>query len=260
MGLVDSHAHLTFSELSNNVDAVLKRCAQSGVDQVITIGIDASDAGAAVSLAMRFPDRLRAGAGLHPHEADKVTDDAFEAMARIWDDPLVVALGEMGLDYHYDLADRKTQRKAFSRQLELARERDKPLVIHCREAFDDCISILVDHGYAGRRVVFHCFTGTAAEAERIAECNWRISFTGIVTFPKSTELREIAKAYPAAELMIETDSPYLSPVPIRSKRPNEPAHVAHVARFLADLRRVPYDQFVGETSATTREFFALPAP
>ncbi|MCH7872139.1 MAG: TatD family hydrolase, partial [Planctomycetes bacterium] len=126
-----------------------------------------------------------------------------------------------------------------------------------REAFEDGVSMLVDHGFAGRGVVFHCFTGTADEASRLAEQGWRISFTGIVTFPKSGELQAIAKAYPDDQLMIETDSPYLSPVPVRAKRPNEPAHVAHIARFLAELRGVDFEVLVNQTHRNTQAFFRL---
>jgi len=161
------------------------------------------------------------------------------------------------LDYHYDFADRENQQRVFSRQLELALGRGKPLIIHCREALEDAVAMLVDYGFENRSVVFHCFTGTSSEADRIAEHGWRISFTGIVTFSKSGELQEIAKRYPADQLMVETDSPYLSPVPVRSVRPNVPSHVAHVARFLADLRDASYPDLVEQTSANTKLFFRL---
>jgi len=257
MGLIDSHAHLTFPELVGQVDDVLARCEKAGVERVITIGTDIADARLAVELAKRYPERIRAGAGFHPHEADRTTDSDLDALAELWNNPAVVALGEMGLDYHYDYADRKNQRRVFTRQLDMAIDYDKPIVIHCREALDDCLPILVDHGFTNRRVVFHCFTGTRDEAERIAGKGWRISFTGIVTFPRLTELQEIARTYPADQLMIETDSPYLSPVPVRNKRPNEPSHVAHTARFLAELRGERYEDFVATTRENTRFFFDL---
>lgn len=255
--LIDSHAHVTYPDFAGRIDEVLARCDAAGVEQVISIGTSLSDARSAVALAHRFPGRIRPAAGFHPHHADAVTDDDFRAMAELWDDPRVVAFGEMGLDYHYDFADRGKQKPVFARQLELAASRDRAIIIHGREAHDDVEAILVDHGFVGRRVVFHCFTGTRAEAERIATRGWRISFTGIVTFPKTTELQGIARAYPADQLMVETDSPYLSPVPVRSMKPNEPCNVAHVARFLAGLRGVSYEELVATTNANTRAFFGL---
>ncbi|MDO8629757.1 MAG: TatD family hydrolase, partial [Phycisphaerales bacterium] len=262
------------------IDEVLARCSEAGVEGVITIGTSLDDARSAIALTRRYPGRIHAAVGFHPHEADRVSDDHLVAMAALWREADVVAFGEMGLDYHYDLADRANQRRVFARQLELAAEvmcsredpltlpsppeeergsrtHDKPIIIHCREAFDDCESILVDHGFVGRRVVFHCFTGSAQEAAVIAERGWRISFTGIVTFPKSTELHAIAGAYPADRLMVETDSPYLSPVPVRGKKPNEPAHVAHIVKFLAELRGASYEELVARTHRNTCEFFNL---
>ena len=257
MGLIDSHAHLTYPEFDGRMDEVLARCTEAGVDQVITIGTSLSDARRAVALSVQYPARIHAAVGFHPHEADKVTEADLTAMAELWRQGRVVAFGEMGLDFHYDFADRANQKKVFARQLDLAGDREKPLIIHCREALDHAAPMLLDHGFAHRPVVFHCFTGTRAEADRIAEHGWRISFTGIVTFPKSDELRQIAKSYPSDQLMVETDSPYLSPVPVRGRRPNEPAHVAHVARFLAELRGVAFDELVEQTAANTKRFFGL---
>jgi TatD DNase family protein len=257
MGLIDSHAHLTVPEIASRLDAVLSRCADAGVDGVITIGTDLEDGRRAIDLAERYPEGIFAAAAVVPHEAAKVTGAELEALAVLWDHPRVVALGEMGLDYHYDFADRDTQCSVFARQLKLAAPRSKPLIIHCRNAFEDVISRLVDHGFEGRPVVFHCFTGTAQEADRVTEHGWRISFTGIVTFPRSSELQAIARSYPEDALMIETDSPYLSPVPVRGKQPNEPAHLVHTARFLAGIREVPYQKLVEQTSRNTRQFFDL---
>jgi TatD DNase family protein len=257
MGLIDSHAHLTFPELADQVDDVLTRAEEAGVERVITIGTDLADSRRAIELATRYPERVRAGAAFHPHETGKVADSDLTAMAALWDEPGVAACGEMGLDYHYDFADRVTQRSVFGRQLELARDKDKPIVIHCREAFEDLVPILIDCGYENRPVVFHCFTGSTAEAETIAGHGWRVSFTGVVTFAKTDELKEIARAYPADKLMVETDAPFLSPVPVRNKRPNEPAFLAHTVRYLAELRGVQYDQLDGQIAENTRSFFAL---
>lgn len=257
MGLIDSHAHLTFPELRHHVDEVLARCGDAGVDRVISIGINLEDARQAIELATSYEGRVHAAAAFHPHEAENVSDTDLAAMAELWDHPSVVAIGEMGLDYHYDFADRAAQRSVFARQLELAATRMRPLVIHCREAFDDVIRALIDQGFRGRPVVFHCFTGTKDEALRVQEHGWRISFTGIVTFAKSTTLQAIATVCPKNTLMIETDSPYLSPVPVRGKQPNEPANIVHLARFLAGLRGVSFEEIVEQTSVNTLQFFEL---
>lgn len=257
MGLIDTHAHLTFPELSGQIDDILARCREAGVDRVITVGTDLADARHALELADRFPEQVFVAAGFHPHEADKVSDDDLAAMADIWQDDRVVGLGEMGLDYHYDLADRDKQKHVFERQLASAIDRDEPIIIHAREAFADTERSLLDHGFADRRVVFHCFTGTADEAARIAGHGWRISFTGIVTFKKSQWLQEIAKAYPAEKLMVETDAPYLSPMPFRGKYPNEPSRVAHTAGFLAKLRGTPFQQFAEQTTTAAKAFFGV---
>lgn len=259
MGLIDSHAHLTYEGLHERVDEVLANCAAAGVDRVITIGTDLDDARDAIKLARANPKRVHASVGFHPHEADKVSDADIEAMAKLWDEDVVVAAGEMGLDYHYDFADRKKQHHVFASQLQHGAKRDLPIVIHSREAMEDTVAILVEHGFANRRVVFHCFTGSADEAARVAEHGWRISFTGIVTFKNSKDLQAIARDYPAESLMVETDSPYLSPVPVRSVRPNEPAHVAHVASFLAQLRSEDEAGLIARTAANTMAFFGLPS-
>lgn len=239
------------------MEAVLDRCTQAGVERIITIGVDLNDAQHALQLCEQYPDQIRVGIGFHPHEADKVSDKDIEVMAGLWNNPSVVAMGEMGLDYHYDFADRENQKKVFSRQLELAADIDKPIVIHCREAFDDTIPLLIDHGFENSRVVFHCFTGTTDEANRLARHGWRISFTGVVTFPKSTELQAIAKEYPADKIMVETDSPYLAPAPVRGKHPNEPSYVAHTARFLAELRGESFEAFANQSYHNTKTFFGI---
>lgn len=256
MELIDTHAHLTCRELAGRIEDVLDAARAAGVGQIISVGSDAADSAAALGLAERF-DGVFASAGIHPHEAGKVSKGDFERVAALWREKKVVAVGEIGLDYHYDFAEWSVQRQVLEEQLSRAREHDLPLIIHCREAFDDCIRILENHGYAGRRVVFHCFTGEPIEAEGVAARGWRISFTGIVTFRKLTELQEIARAYPADEVMIETDSPYLSPEPVRHVRPNEPAHVAHTARFLAKLRGTTEEELAAQTTRNARAFFGL---
>ncbi len=257
MGLIDTHAHLTHEDLFERVDEVLERAAAAGVEHVITVASDASDSAKCLELA-RSRSALSCTAGVHPHEANKVRPGDLERVAALWKENQVVAVGEIGLDYYYDFSDRPTQLRVFERQLEMAAGRDLPLVIHCRDAFDDTVGLLRRRGYPGKRVVFHCFTGSADEHRVIVEEGWRASFTGVVTFKKSEYLHEIVRACPADRLMLETDSPYLSPAPIRHVRPNEPAHVAHTARFVADLRGVTFDELADQTTANARAFFNLP--
>lgn len=258
-GLIDSHCHLTDSRLMGVTAQVLRRCREAGVAAMITIGTDVSDHQAALALVESHPGEVFAALGFHPHEAAKVAPSDFDAWEAALGKKGVVALGEMGLDYHYDFAPREVQKEVFHRQLAVAERVDLPMIIHCREAFEDLSAMLLEHGHQGRRVVFHCFTGTAAEARIIAEHGWRISFTGIVTFKSSHWLQEIAIAYPLDQMMIETDSPYLSPEPVRSQRPNEPANVAYVAAFLARLRGLSLEDFAALTAANTRTFFGLAA-
>jgi TatD DNase family protein len=210
-----------------------------------------------VALSARFRGRVHAAAGIHPHQAGKVATDDLRELSDMWHSGSVVAAGEMGLDYHYDFADRGVQREVFATQLAAVRALSIPVIIHSREAFDDTVGLLEAHGFRDRRVVFHCFTGTAEEAARVAEHGWRISFTGIVTFRNSRDLQAIARAYPLDRLMVETDSPYLSPEPLRGRHPNEPANAVHVARFLSELRGEDFGELCRRTARNTIEFFGL---
>lgn len=258
-GLVDTHAHLTMPGLREDIPGVLHRAAQAGVTQVITVATDLADAQQVV-VSAEAHEQVWAVVGIHPHEAGKVTADAAARLCELATHPKVVGLGEMGLDYYYDFSDRASQAAVFRMQLALAGDLDLPLVIHCREAIDDAIHLLHEHGFDGRPVVFHCFTGTAEEARRLADHGWHLSFTGIVTFRKSESLQAIARHYPADQLMVETDAPYLSPEPVRKQRPNEPAFVRHTAEFLARLRDEPLAGLAERTGQNARRFFRLPTP
>lgn len=254
--LCDTHAHLTFDPLQHDLPDVLARARGAGVSRIITVGTTAADSTRAVETAAAEPD-VWAVVGIHPHEAARATDADVQAVRSLCAAPKVVAVGETGLDYHYDFSDRPSQKRLFAAQLSIAKELDLPLVVHCREAVDDAVAILHQEGFDGRPVVFHCFTGTAVEAERIAAHGWRISFTGIVTFQNAAELQGLARRYPADRLMLETDAPYLSPVPVRSVRPNEPAHLVHTARFLAELRGESFETLASRSAENARVFFGL---
>lgn len=253
--LIDSHCHLTYQPLADMRGEVLARAAEAGVTHMISIGTDISDTRAAMELATSRAN-IFASSGVHPHQAGK-TEAGWEAELRLLaGDARVVAVGETGLDYHYDFSPRDRQREVFERQLALATEIGKPVVIHCREAHSDVMAVL--GGFGGlKRVVFHCFTGTMAEAREILDRGYWISLTGVVTFKNSRELQEVARFLPPDRIMMETDSPYLSPEPVRSRRPNEPALVVHVARRVSELRGMPFEEFAALTRSNTIRFFDL---
>lgn len=258
--MIDTHCHLTFSDLADRVDAVIAAAHEAGVDRMISVGTTPDDAAAALALA-QHNESVFATVGLHPHYVGRVSDRARlrEAMRCLAGEPKVVAFGEMGLDYHYDDPPRDAQRQAFAWQLEIVRELDRalPIIIHNRKATDDVLAMIRDSGIAGDRFVFHCFTGDSDEAGRILEIGAMISFTGIVTFPNAREVAEASDRVPLERLMVETDSPYLTPAPHRKVRPNEPRYVVDVARFLAERRGMSVERFTAEVDANARRFFAL---
>lgn len=255
--LIDSHCHLTSSGLHEQVDAVLARAAAAGVAECVTIAVDLADARRALELSAERRG-VHVAAGIHPHEAAKIADDWDAELQAIVERPDIYAVGEMGLDYHYDFSDRSSQARVFRRQLEIASAVCKPVVIHCREAHADVMSMLGEFP-ALVGAVFHCFTGTIDEAREILDAGYWLSLTGVVTFKKSEVLREVARLLPADRIMVETDSPYLSPEPVRNMRPNEPANVVHVAACIARERGLSAQALAEVATANTRRFFNLPA-
>lgn len=254
--LIDSHCHLTCDGLYEQVDAVLDRAAKAGVERCMTIATNFEDAERAFRLSATYSG-VHAAVGIHPHEANRVEEGWDETLRELIGRDDVYAVGETGLDYHYDFARREDQARVFRRQLELAENVGKPVVIHCREAIADALAVLGEYPSL-RRVVFHCFTGTTSEAERILKRGYWISLTGVVTFKKSDELRAVARLLPADRLMVETDAPYLSPEPVRDVRPNEPAHLVHTAACIARERDISVSDLAVLTSENARRFFGLP--
>lgn len=256
MTWIDSHCHLTYDGLAERIGDVLDRAAAAGVTDCVCIATDLANAAEVLDLSDRYAN-IHAVAGIHPHEAGKVDSDWAEALSKIVSRDDVFAVGEMGLDYHYDFADRDEQKRVFETQLAIAATVQKSIVIHCREAHTDTLDIL-RAAAPKTSVVFHCFTGTLAEALEIIDAGYWISLTGVVTFKKSEELREVARRIPADRLMVETDSPYLAPEPVRSKRPNEPAYVVHTARRIAELRGEDIETFATRVRTNTIRFYGLP--
>lgn len=258
MNLIDSHAHVDVSDYDADRDDMLRRAQQVGVGTILAIGNgpELDKLGAAVAFA-KAHDWIYASAGIHPHEAKLATDAHYLELERLARHPRVVAWGEIGLDYHYDHSPRDVQARVFRVQLELASAAKRPVIIHCREAWPDCLKILEEAWRSsGLGGIFHCFTGTLAEARQGIEMGFLISFAGNVTYPKAQNLRDVARELPLDRLLIETDSPFLAPQSHRGRR-NEPAYVAEVARTLANVRNLPPSEVAEVTAANFRRFFGL---
>jgi TatD DNase family protein len=244
---IDAHCHLDPA----SARATVAEAADAGVVRLITVGTDAAASEAAIAVA-RAHDGVWATVGVHPHDAS----EGVEGIVGLLDEPEVVAVGECGLDYHYDHSPRPVQRRVFAEQIALARQRQLPLVIHTREAWDDTFAILEAEGVP-ERTVFHCFTGGPAEAARGIEMGAHLSISGIVTFPSADDVRAAVAATPLDRLLIETDSPYLSPVPHRGTT-NVPARVTVVGAAVAAVKGVPVDVVAGATWATAARVYGLP--
>ena len=258
--MIDTHCHLTYPGLTERLDEVIEAAASAGVDRMVSIGTSAEDSRLAAAVAERHP-QVWATAGLHPHHAAAMRDAAElqEQLRELLDRPRVVALGEMGLDLHYDDPPLDVQRAAFGAQLELMIERpDLPGVIHNREATEATLAMLKDLGLPGERFLFHCFTGSPGEVDAILATGAMVGFTGITTFRSAANVAEASDRVPLDRLLIETDSPYLTPEPHRKVRPNEPQYVRFVAGFLAERRGMTVDEFTTAVDANAERFYRLP--
>jgi TatD DNase family protein len=258
--MLDSHCHIAGPEFTDDLDAVVGRAREAGLAHALVIlaADDEPELAQAAAVSARWPE-VRFSIGVHPHAAGKFADDPARAArdvdAAIAQQPLTRALGEIGLDYHYDFSPRDVQQLVFRAQIGLARERRLPIVIHTREAEDDTFRILAEERAGEIGGVFHCFTGDREMAKRALDAGFHISLAGIVTFPRALELREVARMVPEDRLLIETDSPFLAPVPFRGKR-NEPAHVVRVAEVVAELRGTTGEAVGAAALATFRRLFA----
>ncbi len=251
--LTDSHCHLTFEPLSKDIDGLMDRARQAGVTHLLTVGQGLEDSQAAIELAQRFP-QLQAAIGFGPHGADGVEERDFSRLADLLGAPEVLAIGEVGLDYYYQHPSREIQRPVFSRQVELAAKMDLPLIIHCREAWADCLDIL-DKAPTCPAGVFHCYTGPAELVQSLLDRGFYISFTGMITFKNAETCRAAARLVPHNRLLIETDAPYLSPEPKRNVKPNEPAMLVHTANFVAKLLDLPLSHLAQITTDNASRLF-----
>jgi len=254
--LIDTHCHLTHGRLARQLPDVLARSKQAGVEAMICAAGNVQESKASLNLA-----RAHAGvyctAGVHPHDAKDVGDQYLKTLEELAADAKNVAVGEIGLDYHYDFSPREDQRRVFAAQLELAARLGKKIVIHTREAFDDTLAILSASNADPAKVVFHSFTGDASQAHRALELGAMLSFSGIATFARADDIRQSVAATPDDRILIETDAPYLSPEPVRKMKTNEPANVVHVAAALAVVRKATPQELAELTSANAERFFAL---
>jgi len=258
MNLTDSHAHVDVADFDADRDAMLARARAAGVGTVLAIGNgpELEKLGAAIPYAETH-DWVYAAAGIHPHEAKQATDAHYAELERIAQHPRLIAWGEIGLDYHYSHSPRDVQGDVFRHQMSQARAAGKPIIIHCREAWPDCLDILdQDWRSSGLGGIFHCFMGTLDEARRGMDMGFMISFAGNVTYPKAQNLRDVAKEIPLDRLLVETDSPFLAPQSHRGRR-NEPAYVAEVAQTIGNVRNLPAGEIAELTSANFRRFFGL---
>jgi TatD DNase family protein len=252
---IDSHCHLNYPGLAEEQAAVLARARAAGVDAMLNISTRRSEWDAVVAVAEQEPD-VWASIGIHPHEADAHADVDTVALLERADHPRVVGIGEAGLDYHYDKSDRAAQRESFRAHIAAARTSGLPIIIHTRDAEEDTAAILEEEmGKGAFGGVLHCFTGTTELASKGIELGLYVSISGIVTFKNARALQETARAIPLDRMLIETDAPFLAPVPHRG-RTCEPAHVADTARFLSDLRGEPLEEFARATSYNFRTLFS----
>ncbi len=261
MRIVDSHAHLEFAQFDHDRREVLERAQAAGVELLLAIGSGTSPderLDAAIPFAEQA-DWIYATVGIHPHDAQVATEEHFAQLDQLARHRKVIGWGEVGLDYYHDHSPRDVQKRVFRRQLVEARAAKLPVIIHCRDSWEDCLEILdQDWRSSGLGGIFHCFTGTIGHARQGLDMGFLISFAGNVTYPKNGLIREVAREIPLDRMLTETDSPFLAPQGWRGRR-NEPALVVEVARTLADVRDLGTDEVAAATAANFRRFFGLGA-
>jgi TatD DNase family protein len=256
-GLIDSHAHIQGKEYAGEAEAVISRAREAGVEKIIVVGGagDLSSNQAAVALADCY-ENLYATVGMHPHDAKDVGEEELEKLQELTTRPKVIAVGETGLDFYYNHSPHGMQRNIFTRFIRMARETGLPLVVHERDAHKDVAEFLRREGAGKINGVIHCFTGDYEAARNYLDLGFYLSFTGIITFKNAQPLREVLRKVPLERMFVETDSPYLTPVPYRGKR-NEPAYVRFVAETIAKIKDLTLDEVARVTTQNVRELFRI---
>jgi len=257
--LIDSHAHIQGKEYAGEAEALIERARAAGVATIIAVGGagDMSSNSEAVTLAAKF-ENIYATVGMHPHDAKDVGDAELKTLREFASQPKVVAVGETGLDYYYNHSPHEVQQRVFAQFIRMARDTQLPIVVHERDAAHEAADILRSEGEGKLRGVIHCFTGNYDAARAYLDLGFYLSFTGIITFKNAEALRDVVRRVPLERMFVETDSPYLTPVPHRGKR-NEPAYVRFVAETIARVKDVPLDEVARVTSANVRQLFVIPA-
>ena len=253
--LIDTHAHLEMREFNDDREDVIKRAREAGVEYIITIGTTVESSRDAVLLAEKY-DFVYAAIGIHPHEVKDILHPAYEMLRHLAKHKKVVAYGEIGLDYHYEHSPRADQKRKLRDMLREARQLDLPVIIHDREAHEDTLQILSEEWSPDLGGVMHCFSGDLAMANKLIEMGFSLSIAGPVTFPKAEALREVVRQIPIEHLLVETDSPYLAPQPVRGKR-NEPAFVRHTAEAIAKIKGLSYDDVARITGFNAMQLFGI---
>lgn len=253
--LIDTHAHLDFPELSSDLPSVLKRAEQKGIDEIITIGIDLPTSRKAVELAQTYP-RIYATVGIHPHGSSRLTNAELMILRDLSRQKGVVAIGEIGLDYYRNYRPHEIQKDCLHQQLEMALQVDLPVVFHIRDAYDDFLEIIRNYASRLKGVVLHCFSGDWKIARQCLDLGFYLSIPGTVTFSKAQVQQDVVQRMPPDRLLLETDAPFLAPVPYRGK-PNEPAFMIHTAEKVAELRRLPLEELAAQTTRNAYRVFRL---
>ncbi len=252
--LIDTHCHFNHERFADDLAETLARAARAGVSQMIVVGFDLASSELAVALAEAHPETLFAAIGIHPHDSKHWDEAAASRLRTLADHPRVVAIGEIGLDFHYDFSPSEAQERAFRAQMQIARESELPVIIHCREAYPETLQILSEEGADDAGGVMHCWAGTPEQAAETVALGLALGLGGTLTFKNAEDIRIAARNAPLESLLVETDAPYLAPVPHRGKR-NEPAYTRLVAEKLAELRGLSLPEIAALTTANARRVF-----
>lgn len=257
MEIIDSHAHLTFDELQKDLDAVLQRSVAAGVSRWITIGTSSDQNKRIISIIEKY-ENIFGTIGIHPHYATEISNADIKLVKELSKNKKIVAIGEIGLDYYRNLAKPDDQKELFKKLLAISIENQLPVIIHCRDAFDETIEIIDEFKTNLKNVVFHCWGGSTEQTKLLLDSGFHISFTGVITFKKANSAQQAVKIVPLDRMMIETDCPFISPEPMRKQKINEPALLVHIAAKIAELKNMPLEIFAEQVTKTTKKFFNLP--